>query len=346
MTLRLLQLRDSQIISSSQIHYFNTTSYGGVQTLFASGSNFDWGLPALVSLMGANILSPQTVAKSLVDTWNNAKIPQLDAISFPNGDPNNAWIQVDEKSNISWVSLSGIMMIDLPATGASTFPIESSYIAASCPDSIRLSTDNLKDRLSSAGIELNVHNSSSPWVRDHMWNTMFLDTSTNLSRPLETIAPQSLIFGSVIGNTEDDGEVRQPSIIDIFNCTLTTARVEVNITCDGTTCKATQVRRSEKDHTSPFVPPFDSTSYSWLLTFIPKSLGLPHDGDPSPPDQYLLGSTAPLSLASKAFSTGGYAHIPGPVVPDASPPSLTPPGRPPSTHSASPSAPPLTSPPA
>lgn len=57
MTLRLLELRDSQIISNPQIHYFNRTSYGvDLLSSFYGASSLSSDLPALGSLMGANML--------------------------------------------------------------------------------------------------------------------------------------------------------------------------------------------------------------------------------------------------------------------------------------------------
>lgn len=132
MTLRLLDLEDLQTISYPRIQYFNTTCYGGTDnddcdSSFDGASDLVSDEAALTSLMGANILSSQAVAKSPVDTWNNIKIPQLDNISSLKRDPDNPWIDVDENFNFSWVSISGIMTDGLPASGSSTFSIETSY---------------------------------------------------------------------------------------------------------------------------------------------------------------------------------------------------------------------------
>lgn len=139
---------------------------------------------------------------------------------------------------------------------------------------------------------------------------MFPDTM-NISNPLAPTAPQSIIFGSIIGNNDGGEGVSGGPNIDIFNCTFTTPRVEANITCNGTSCKATQLRRSEKDRTSPFVPPVNFVGFANLLSFIRESLGTPHDGDASAPDQYLLGSDTPFSLGTRIYSTGGYANVSG-----------------------------------
>ena len=323
MTLRLLEFGDSQITSNPQIQYFNTTcptTYLDCGSSFESASGFDSDQAALTSLMGANILSSQTVAKSFVDTWNNVKIPLLDEISSPNGNLNNPWIDVNENSNLSWASINGIMTQGLPATGASTFSLESSYLVASCPNSIRLPTDNLPTHLKSAGINLTIQNTTYPWsTNTASWNSMFLDTSiitnnlTNFTIPSTPTAPLSLIFGSLIGNDADSPGLDSGPNIDIFSCNLTTAYVEANITCTGPSCKATQLRHSEKDRTSPFSPPFLVNTYKSLLSFIPQSLGLPDDATASAPDQYLLGSNAPLSLSGSLYATGGYANVPGPA---------------------------------
>lgn len=174
-------------------------------------------------------------------------------------------------------------------------------MAVSCPNSIRLPTDNLQHHLNASGINIHVSNGSVPWAGE----TMFLTP---------TAQQLGFVFGSIIGNSDDSGLVQGSPNVDIFNCTITSPRVEANITCNGTSCKASRLRRSEIDHTSPLVPPLDNVSFLNLLTFIPQSLGHPHPGYSSTLDNYILGSDAPFSLGFNIYSPGGYAAIPGSFV--------------------------------
>ena len=316
MTLRLLELRSSYSSATWPIQYLNTSEYSDKNTevgsSFETASGLENDLPALNSLMGASVLSSRAIDSSPVDTWNNLKIPQLDDATFGGSEQSNGWIQADQNTNHTWISLLGIMVKGLPNTGSSTFSLESSYMDVHCPDSMRLSTSNLKQRLSDSGIKLVLKNASAPWVPNNEigdWSSMFLDInglSLNGSNDISSNEPRSVVFGSIVASLDAETQT-----IDIFDCTLTTTHLESNVSCDGSSCGITQVRRSLQDRRPPSSMILSSTNFESMLTFIPGSLGYPHPDFASPMDNYLLGANNPFSLGAQPFRPNGYADVPG-----------------------------------
>lgn len=104
----------------------------------------------------------------------------------------------------------------------------------------------------------------------------------------------NLLYGSNLGVN---------AFMDLFNCSLGTARVESDITCHGSSCAVSRMRRSEIYTKSPFFMPFDSIiTYENMLLYLPFAMGVPHDGTVSPIDQYLLGSNKPLAAGSQPIA--------------------------------------------
>src|SRR4051794_4386378 len=72
----------------------------------------------------------------------------LDQVS---GDKNeadgNSWISIDSTDNLTYASLTGIMVAGFPTTGAANFTFESSYLDLTCSDGRDVSIDGLSKTL-------------------------------------------------------------------------------------------------------------------------------------------------------------------------------------------------------
>lgn len=281
----------------------------GVGFAFSSGDTQDWRT-AISALLGASLLASESVLNSPVDLWNNVKIPLMEELSPFNHDlSENPWIAIDETVHRVWTSLNGLMVFGLPDAGLSSFTIETSYLDIHCANSIRINgrkNGNYSEALAAAGISLPFHNIShegainpfaSPSEPDQV-SSFFLDSMDPYISPLtDFIHPINLIYGANVQGNQS---------MDLYNCSVMTPRVEANITCQGNACAATHLRRSLFDLTSPLVPSFSSTGWQNLLTYLPFSVGTPHDGNPSPINQYMMGSDAPISAGDFPIAPSFY----------------------------------------
>ena len=280
---------------------------------------------ALTSLVGASTLTSKAIINSPMDQWGNVKIPRLDELEFPAKTAGNPWVPIEEKSDRTWVSLSGLMLKDIPIHGVSSFVLESSYIDIACSDVIQIPYINTtKSRreidwrasFEAAQVHLNGNNMTDPFQRGpdiHYWSSFFIDTTSEAYTTYET--PQNIMYGSVARTFPSSGDALSSygngnTSLELYNCSFTSPRIEANVTCDGRSCKVTHMRRSVKDLTSPVHPPLAHEELRNLLTGMPISLGSPTFSVPNPVDQYMLGSDSPLSLGIAPFAPG-YSKITG-----------------------------------
>jgi hypothetical protein len=312
MSLRLLTKTDVELTSESSVQYFDTSRNGGIDeatSAFSDGYQRSSVRPVLTLLISANMLSSRAVLESPVDQWNNVKVPLLDEILSSTKAAANPWIPVENMWNKTWVSLSGLMVADIPKTGISTFIVETSFLNVSCSDVVMVpanATDQEK-AFKSAGFDFRLINASAPNIApdgSHSWRSMFLDTNTAVSGRHVENGSQSLIFGSIFGEVHDGRRK-----FALYNCRVRNFKVEGNVTCNDQSCMFTHLRRSEDVGPPFFMPPYTAIEYENLLGFIPSALGDPRPGLPSPVDLYLLGSDYPVSegLLHDEYS---YSRIP------------------------------------
>ena len=303
-SLRTLTITDTNIPYQRPIRYFNVSSAEYDISSFSSASTLDYDVPVLRALLLASFLEPESVRNSPVDLWNNVKIPRLDELSpFKDMAPGNPWIVINQTADTVWSSLSGLMIQGLPATGVTTFTLESSYVDLTCSDSTVFNaslngsySEVLKEGLLS-------HNTnwpfSAPSVGDHTdlnaTSSFFMDSSTSASwwgpkEQAELKTPLNLLYASNLADGIDGNQ----NALELFNCSLGVARVESDLTCHGTSCAANRMRRSEINTMSSFTTPFGFSEYVNMLSFLPFAAGVMHSMTTSPIDQYILGSNSPM----------------------------------------------------
>lgn len=321
-SLRILGVKNSSIASQGQIYYFNTTPIGyGTPSVFSTGDDY-WSF-LVTAVLEASLLESDSVLNSPVDQWNNVKIPRLDELSpFTDAAPGNPWIIVNQ-SHKTWSSLTGLMIHQLPPDGFSTFTLESTYLDISCANRTHFELgvnfsrkDSYLELYRQAfGSELRFHNLSSPFygpvrgISEDQLNSCLLDSSSDVfsaeSAPvLEYMnTPLNLIYASLLEDSTS---------IDLFNCSMGTARVESGISCHGSSCAVNRMRRSEIYTQSRFSMPFNKVEFQNTITFLPFAMGVPHPGTVSSLDLYLLGNNKPLSAGSTPIATdfsGVTAHV-------------------------------------
>ena len=299
-SLRILAIANTNITEQRHIYYFNvssTLSYN--KSSFSSSISLDIDAPILRAQLLASLIEPDSVLDSPVDLWNNVKLPRLDELSpFKDPAPGNPWIFINKTADTVWSSLSGLIIQGLPITGISAFTLESYYIDASCSDGTRFnaSSEGFYSEVFKGGLRF--HNTSWPFkapvagtgVGLIATSSFFMDTSSSelLWEP-ELQRPLNLIYASNLGDPDRDFYG-----LELFNCSLAVARVESDISCDGISCNAKRMRRSEVDTRSLYTMPFTWTEYENMLLFLPFVAGIMRLQPPSPIDQYMLGSNSPI----------------------------------------------------
>lgn len=310
-------MKDTAELAQAQIRYFNTTISPDelVSADFSSGSTMNSLQATLTGLVTTSMLASDEVKNSTVDQWNNVKIPYLEKLTeLPSPLRDNPWIPIDREANKTWVSMSGLMIQDLSSDRVSSFLVDTAYLDVFCSDVIDLPIENTGKILPSPLVNnLTSTNLSFPFTSDEKWSSLFVDTNTENAHSLEM--PLSLVYGSCARNidTRSDSTSSSDGSIQAHNCSVTYPKVQGNVSCNGTSCGVTHMRRAAPPDASPQAPPFLLTEYMGLLHFIPGSLGFPHDGSISAIEQYTMGSDAPMAVPVNQGYVHGFAGIPGSV---------------------------------
>jgi hypothetical protein len=284
---RVLTFTTVGIDWQTNITYFNPFPHDGQDlsgsfvSLFRRGSLS--GRSIMTILVGASLLSPESVQKSPVDQWNNLKIPRLDESKGQTDGAGDIWMPVNSATNNIWTSLSGLMIQGIHEDANSTFSIETSYIDVACLDGSAFATDqNMSQFLHDYGLAGETTDLADPFSWDAYAVSSFVDSRTTAAEFYKNSSIES-VYGLNMGDRKP-GAVRHA--VYLYNCTLTTPRVEGHVVCNGTTCAMAEIRRSQRDLTSPKTPPFTFEEYINLLAFLPRSLGCYQSA--TPVDFYLL----------------------------------------------------------
>lgn len=261
-SLRLLGEGTHPIRSQQDLRYLSSDS----ESLFSSGSGSESSVSAIDGLYSAALLSPPNPQAAGMDLWGNVKIPVLETLQSGNSE-SEGWLTVNS-SNATYSSLLGLPIDGLATSGQSTFTVETHYMTLDCPflDHVSLEEVNWASMLSEEHLQTQPDGCSAFCHENNIDESFgfFVDSKSNFSRhgvlyPNESsysAAPPYVLFAS-----QADGG----NGATLANCSLTRSSVESNITCQGTSCAVTQMRRSTFDRRpSDYTPLF---SFSARLSF-------------------------------------------------------------------------------
>ena len=123
-SLRLLSIVQQPAISNRSIYYakIDTTFYIG------GSSHYDTRPLAANAIFRASLLAENSTKYGPTDSWSNPKVPLLQAhidnIDTIVDDANNPWIDSPTTSNITYSSLVGLPLLNVPRVGAANFSME------------------------------------------------------------------------------------------------------------------------------------------------------------------------------------------------------------------------------
>lgn len=136
-SLQILNVALEPVVSNLTIRYFNTDSSPGF------GEGDFWNGPSLNALFSSSLMAPASIRNSSMDLWGNVKIPDISRISENDTLSANStsWINIPQGNNITYSSVLGIPLSEIPKQGNTTFLIETSYIALDCYNNITVTHD-------------------------------------------------------------------------------------------------------------------------------------------------------------------------------------------------------------
>ena len=245
--LRLLSTQTSLVSDVVDIRYLCTNAnFANIGASAMSGM-----VNAIAGYFGASLLASPSVRRSPVDAWGNVKIPLIDRFEHPSICPDDqGWLQVGmNPSTTAYSSLLGLIIVGIPPIGLLDFSVESTYLSLfDCymhRAAIPLENKQLSDSL---GLPPNTQNLSSLMASTGQSNSQsvpFYGISTGHLEPLNFIFVKYEQKGTVV---------------QAWNCSMESVRVESLIHCEDNRCAVTQIRRSRNDTRPADVLPFDGAN--------------------------------------------------------------------------------------
>ena len=272
---RLLLVEQVQKVSHPNIPYMNVIAnpdflFTAQVSLGALSKPTAFSVPTLLnSLYGASLFAPKATKVSPLDIWGNVKIPDI----LHNGQAADGygWINVTGP-NTTYASLLGIPIEKVPTQGNTTFSIETSYIAITCPEVLTTSQIKVIEPLDLntanelvgkqndfLGPRLAETDAQSPYDYTFALATDFFlgpIWSPNASVNVWSItqAPPAFRFpqgqGTLLVQSRNLLNYVGNSTYTTAQCPLSTAYVESNVTCVSTNCIVTAVRPSKRQYPS------------------------------------------------------------------------------------------------
>jgi hypothetical protein len=131
-SLQILTVGIHPTLSKFTVPYFNCDAQPG----FAE-ADF-WNGPSLNALFSSSLMAPASIRNSSMDLWRNVKIPDISRLTVSAN--SSGWTNVPT-ANVTYSSVLGIPLSNIPKQGNTTFLIESSYIALDCYDNVTATTE-------------------------------------------------------------------------------------------------------------------------------------------------------------------------------------------------------------
>jgi hypothetical protein len=279
------------VVSNLTIPYFNTDAQPG----FSEG-DFPNG-PSLNALFASSLMSPASIRNSSMDLWGNVKIPDISRVSNGKTLPANStgWINIPQ-GNVTYSSVLGIPLSELPKQGNTTFLIESSYIALDCYNNVT-STQGFYNYTSLSDAEIvQSENGSLPngTYYASIGPSIFNPVNSTFGKDFErtfSLALNGFYEGGTYGEVTEyinDTSTYEPRTLLYQTrwggvsawCPITTQYVESAVECVGTDCSVVAIRPSQLHHPNANLTNlgFVSAFNSFCIYLIQASASNLHDG--------------------------------------------------------------------
>ncbi|KAJ5622997.1 hypothetical protein N7490_011602 [Penicillium lividum] len=289
--LRMLTSEATSVHGNTPVAYLNVVN---ASSWFDGASGLGSSLGAANSIYTTSLMTTQAVQSSPRDVWTFPKIPVLRHLPLnTSSSSSNPWRTCDHNNQTVYSSLIGLVVGGIPSDSEADFSVETSYFDLDCHAKAQnISDDSL---FAEMGGSLLLHNAtdlfsiqSSDSVPNDGDNSFFIDTSYNFTASRLTQPQINLWYGTwdtISGVTLN---------ASLYNCTLSTVRVEAWISCQNASCAVVRMRRSQKDTRPASLSPFNGGESDWetlisLMSHFPSSTGYTHPDHAQATDNYIYG---------------------------------------------------------
>lgn len=326
-TLRLISVEDRSLTRANPFWSLDMNGRTGTSTIFYTPKAIGVQGTAVNSVFSTSLIAPDEVQNATFDLWGNVKIPRLESLDvLPDS---NGWRAVP-LLNVSYSSLVGIPIANIPKVGNSSFVVQSSYYEFSCPDDPLLLPaseeiiwfGNGTGKVRGSGQIVAGQGTFRDYGKSYGadFGTALEVTFSIATEPpslnnldSEALSPLPFYFQSAVKYRGDVDDT-----IAALNCTVSYPSVESKVQCQGSLCRVVAVRPATKYLVSPFFSFLNDATNSGVLlqAFVAASgpaVNYPFYGSTFIEVYLESNVTNPLSNPDR----GGMADltkVPGPVL--------------------------------
>jgi hypothetical protein len=271
--LRFVNVEQHIVLSNSTdpVQYYYPASSG--QTAGGDAASYVNSANAIIL---SSLLSVESTLHNPQDAFGNMKVPSLASLNISESSPE--WtILPTAPTSFSYSSLVGMPFQRPAGQGNITFTMQSWYWHLDNP------TVSLELNATSNNPYPHLSNADKGWLNytatDWFWQILIPNnTNANASLPFifEIANPDSPHLTTSSGQASANANA-----ITRFAANLTHQPVELNATCDSSSCRAIAIRSSQ--FPTPYDPRWDFHFFSlWFLSYLSKAFPLAHLGTPEP----------------------------------------------------------------
>ncbi|KAJ4366084.1 hypothetical protein N0V95_000311 [Ascochyta clinopodiicola] len=271
--LRLLYMTESTITESHSVFYANADA----PSQFAGGANIQDVYNRGNAVVSTALMTADSLEWLSYDAWSHPKIPRIEDLeaAASGNSTDRSWYDLFNDRGYSYASLAGINIVNLPTEGITNFTIPYEYMYFNCELSPQSNFSKLTEvdplqpypsslmnyllglqnqsELITQGWANTPQNTSSPLFTD---NTFFMYAKGTPDKM------DALLYGS---------KYFAPNFF-LWECSMHSLRVEVNMVCRSSECEADRIRRADSDGRNTSLSgstPFGMThTWQWNRYFI------------------------------------------------------------------------------
>ncbi|KAH0538087.1 hypothetical protein FGG08_005299 [Glutinoglossum americanum] len=298
-SLRVLSFEPHPITNSATLQYMDTNSSYEAYMAADTGSQ----LSPVDALFLSALAAPPTTKASSSDTWGNLKIPMLETIPGYSEKRAQTWLSVDAgntNSTLTYSSLLGVPIANIPSRGNTTFNLETSYWVLNC------SPLEPVDSYADMNNLLNNTGSTVPdWVAS--WggiNSTTLEVTPSGEFRCNAIDPQMpprtiqyVSYDSYLGFGSNPGTKA--------TCTVRTSYVELSVSCRGWDCNVGKIRQSTLPHQPTWYTGLDNCNgygptpaFSWYAAYFARIIAGVHGAEPTALQLYFINPANPFNISA------------------------------------------------
>ena len=206
-------------------------------------------ITSVANPLTASISAASLLATRNQDLWGNIRFPVIENLEKNS----TGWMNVPKNDNLTYASLVGVPVIDLPTSGNTSFTLPGSYLSISCPVFDTIHTLNFTNFTGPDAPSPGNGNDCS-WTSAWGGNQFLIAISEPCSNSLNASMKRTRNARKLIWESWDRGyagPVKHRSPITRAICDITTTYVDANVTCESldenqsaNTCNLRSARRS------------------------------------------------------------------------------------------------------